>query len=73
MSIVTFMPAGPPTHMDAGEWPQKIVGNGFIELGLTHNREPLNMGEATYVDQFGECYVITRLRGGTLVGYIRED
>jgi hypothetical protein len=71
--VFVFEPAGDETHGDAGEWPLRVVADGLINLELTHNRQPLNGGEATYVDQFGEFYVLTKLRTGQLVGDIRED
>lgn len=71
MSLITFI-AGDGAR-EGDEWPESVVGDGFIHLQLTHNREALDSGEATYVDGFGELYVLERLRSGQIVGEIRED
>ena len=73
MSLHTFTPEPGYEHANGTDWPAKVVGDGFIHLELTWNRDVLDAGEATYIDGFGECYVLERLRSGQIVGEIRED
>lgn len=71
--LVTFIPEPGHEPADGTDWPAKVIGDGFIHLELTWNREPLDSGKATYVDQFGERVVLDRLHSGRIVGEIRED
>jgi hypothetical protein len=71
--LVEFIPSpGSPTP---DGWPTEIEdkSDGILKLGLTWNREPLNQGEASYIDQRGAVYVLIRLRSGHIVGAIDDD
>ena len=76
--LIEFVPVdGTP---EDGGWPCEVqdISDGFLKLGLTWNRQPLDGGEATYTDgrypgTGANLYVLTRLRCGRIVGEVPEE
>lgn len=71
MSKVTFVPK-PDTEYESG-WPEKVVGDGFIDLKLVDTYCGDGVDSAIYRDNFRDEYEFFDKNAGEWTVEVRED